>query len=168
MAARVSDDPAPARPRMPTSVRLAVGILILLGILQLLLAMLLMGDHDAAVQQALDSSSGASRASIERQFAVFVVRCLVLAVIAFVAAWGLSRRRAWGRWTGIGVAVLLGGLTFLSVLAARGGNLISLTVLFFCVVAGVSLCRTSASQWIPLRRRTPPADPTTRSSRQRA
>jgi hypothetical protein len=140
---------------MPTSVRLAFGLLILLGILQLITAMLVMADYQGTVQAALDSSSRATRAAVEQQLVVFVLQCVVTSVLAFSAAWGLSRRAAWGRWLGIGVSALVGGLTFLSVLAAHGGNLTSLLLLVVCLVAGVSLCRSTASQWIPLRRRTP-------------
>ena len=140
-------DPVAGRSGMPTSARVAVGLLAAIGVLLLLSALLTWGGREGVVEAYLRSQPGATRAEGERLVLLNVFQGLVFGVPAVVAAWSVTRRRAWSRWTGVVTCVLLALLTVWTSVAARGVAVSSLLLLVLCAGAASSLLAATTASW---------------------
>ena len=149
-----SSPDAPPGDRPPPSVIVALAILALLAVLLLLSAALTWFGREAVVESFLAAQPTASRNDVERNVVVGVVLSLVIGLLAVAAGAGLLLRRAWARWAGVAVGVLLGGVS-LFFAAQSGGVTAYLLLQFVLSVATVStlLARPSA-EWVSARSRT--------------
>jgi hypothetical protein len=95
------------------------------------------------------SSSDVSRAEAQRAILLGLAPLVLLGLILGLSAWGLARRHAWARWTGLGATIMLFALTLLTMLAAGGLLLVSLLLLLLSMAAATSLVSRTTAAWIP-------------------
>jgi hypothetical protein len=151
-AVRVPTDPFPAqsaRPAMPPSVRVAVGVLAVLALLLLSNALLLWVGFDVAVDRIVEETDGISRAEAEQFVLLSLVPYLVLGLVLAVSAVFLARRQGWARWAGVAATGLLALLTVVSVLATGGVTVASLLLLVLSVAGLASLMAGTTRAWLP-------------------
>jgi hypothetical protein len=141
-------DGAPEGTRAPTSVRVAVVVLWILAGLLLANTALTLVALNGLVDRATRMST-MSRAQAQQGILVSLIPLLLLGVILGLSAWGLGRRHAWARWTGLGAALMLFALTLLTMLAAGSLLLISLLLLVLSMAACTSLLSRSTAEWVP-------------------
>jgi len=149
-AARPAQPPADAaagRPGMPTSARVAVGLLAVIGVLLLLSALLTWGGRDGVVDAYLRSRPDATRADGDRLVLLNVVQGLVFGVPAVVSAWFVTRRHAWDRWAGVSTCGVLALLAVWSSVTAGGVAVTSLLLIVLCVGAVSSLLAATTAAW---------------------
>jgi len=139
--------PAAGRSGMPTSARVAVGLLTGIGVLLLLSALLTWGGRAGVVDAYLRSRPDATRADGERLVLLNVVQGLGFGVPAVVSAWFVTRRHAWARWAGTATCVLLALLTVWTSVAARGVAVSSLLLIVLCIAAVSSLLAPTTAAW---------------------
>jgi hypothetical protein len=139
--------PASGRSGMPTSARVAVGLLAAIGVLLLLSALLTWGGRDGVVEAYLRSQPDATRAEGDRLVLLNVVQGLVFGVPAVVSAWFVTRRHAWARWSGTVTCGLLALLTVWTSVAARGVAVTSLLLIVLCAGAVSSLLAATTAAW---------------------
>jgi ABC-type Na+ efflux pump permease subunit len=140
-------DGAPEGSRTPTTVRVAVVVLWILAGLLLANTALTLVALNGLVERATRVST-VSRAQAEQGILVSLIPLVLLGVILGLSAWGLGRRRAWARWTGLGAGLMLFALTLLTMLAAGSLLLISL-LLLLSMTACISLLSRSTAEWVP-------------------
>ena len=148
-AGRGPTDPSPAaRPVMPPSVRVAVGVLAVLALLLLSNALLLWAGFDVAVDRVLEETDDITRDEAAQFVLLSLVPYLALGVVLAVAAVFLVRRRGWARWAGVAAAGLLGLLTVVSVLATGGVSVASLLLLVLSIAGVTSLMAGTTRAWL--------------------
>jgi len=141
--------PPSSRPAMPTSVRVAVGVMAVLALLLLSNAVLLWVGFDVAVDRIVEETDDVSRDEAEQFVLLSLVPYLVLGLVLVAAAVFLVRRQAWARWAAIVATGLLGLLTIVSVLAAGGVTVASLLLLVLSVAGVTSLMAGTTRAWLP-------------------
>ena len=139
---------SPEERKTPTAVRVAVLVMWIIGGLLLALSALRVVALDALVD-GMTSSSDVSRAQAQRAVLLGLVPLVLLGLIVGLSAWGLSRRHAWARWTGLGATIMLFALALLTMLAAGGLLIDALVLLVLSMAASTSLLSRSTSEWIP-------------------
>jgi hypothetical protein len=142
-----ADEP-PEGARTPTSVRVAVVALWIMAGLLLANAALTMVALNGLVDRAVRTGT-VSRAQAQQGILLSLIPLVLLGLILGLSAWGLGRRHAWARWTGLGAAVMLFALTLLTMLAAGGLLLASLLLLVLSMAACTSLLSRSTAEWVP-------------------
>jgi hypothetical protein len=146
---RISSDGSPSEEtKTPTSARVAILVMWIMAGLLLANAALTVVALDALVDRAT-SASGVAQADARRTILIGLVPPVLLGVLLGLAAWGLARRHAWGRWIGLGAAMMLFALTLLTMLAAGGLLIVSLLLLLLSMAAATSLLSRTTAQWIP-------------------
>ena len=140
-------DPAPSGPGAPASVKVAVGVLAGLALLLLLNAVFTLLARDAVVDALVDADADLSRSDAEQTVLVNLVQAVVFGLLAAVSAWGVSRRRRWGRWAGIAATVLLGLVTLGATLLTGGIAVSSMLLLVLCAAAATSLFARTTAAW---------------------
>jgi MFS family permease len=136
-------DETPGGSRTPTSVRVAITVLwVMCGLLLLVSALSWLANEQA-------KGNPATQGLATSQILLFLLPYLLLGLLTGVSAWGLGRRQAWARWTGLGAAVMLFALMLLGILAAGALALIPLLLLVLSMAAGTSLVSRSTAQWVP-------------------
>lgn len=118
-----------------------------LALLLLLNALFTLLARDAVVDALLDADADLSRSGAEQTVLVNLLQAAVFGVLAAVSAWALSRRRAWGRWAGIVVSVLLALVTLGSTLLTGGIAVSSMLLLVLCAAAATSLFARTTAAW---------------------
>ena len=152
-----SSDAVPGgRPAVPTPVRVAVAMLALLAVILLFNAGLTWFGRDVVVDRIVAAQPEASRDQTERDVLRGVVISLLVGLLAAASAWGLIRRRAWGRWAGVVVGLLLGVLVLVFMLSVGGATIFSLLVLVVSVATISSLLARASAEWASPRSRTEP------------
>ncbi|SDF76436.1 hypothetical protein SAMN05660662_3309 [Blastococcus aurantiacus] len=145
-------DPSPApsaRPAMPPSVRVAVGVLAVLALLLLSNALLLWAGFDVAVDRVVDETDDITRAEAEQFVLLSLVPYLLLGVVLAVAAVFLVRRKGWARVTGVAATAALALLTVVSVLSSGGITVASLLLLVLSIAGLTSLMAGTTRAWLP-------------------
>jgi hypothetical protein len=140
-------DPAARPPGMPTSARVAVVLLAVIGGLLLLSALLTWGGREGVVDAYLRSQPDATRTDGDRLVLLNVVQGLLVGVPAVVAAWFVARRQAWARWAGVVTCGLLALLTVWLSAGTGGIAVTSLLLLVLCVGAVSSLLAPTTAAW---------------------
>lgn len=149
-AARPAQPPAgPAAdpPGMPTSARVSVALLTVVGALLLFSAALTWGGRDGVIDQLLRAQPGATRADGERLVLLNVGQGLGFGLLAVVSAGFVARRRQWARWTGLVACGLLVLLTVWLSAGVGGITVSSLLLLVLCVGAVSSLLAPTTAAW---------------------
>lgn len=142
-----SEDAPPAT-RMPTSVKVAVIVMSILGGLLLLNAALTWFGREA-VADALTKTGNVSRAEAQRFIVTWLIPYLVLGLVLAGSAWFLPRRHAWARWLGLAATTVIGLLTLLSALAGGGVTVLSLLLLVLSIAGITSLISRTTAAWVP-------------------
>jgi hypothetical protein len=133
---------------MPTSVRVAVIVMAVMGALLLTSAALLWYSYGSTVDR-LVTQTDISRADASRFVTMSIVPNLVLGLVLALSAWFLPRRQTWARWTGLATSGLLAALTALQVLAGSGLTIASLLLLVLAIAAVISLAARSTRAFLP-------------------
>lgn len=136
---------------MPVSARVSAGLLALLAVLLLLSAALTWSGREGVVDRFLAAQPDLGRADVRRYVVIGLLRDLLVGVVAAATAWGLTRRRVWGRWAGLAVAAFLGLLSVASALAAGGASVFTLLLIVLCLGVVSSLLARTTAAWVPLR-----------------
>ncbi|GAB3354258.1 hypothetical protein [Modestobacter lapidis] len=145
--AQPSSDPATGASGAPTSARVAVVVLAVVGALLLISALLTWGGRDGVVEQYLRAQPDATRADADLLVLLNVVQGLVFGLPAVVSAWFLAHRHGWARWAGLVTCGLLGLLTVWVSAGAGGIAVSSLLLLVLCVAAASSLLAPTTAAW---------------------
>lgn len=151
-AGRVPTDPSPApsaRPAMPPSVRVAIGVLAVLALLLLSNGLLLWAGFDVAVDRVVEETDDITREEAEQFVLLSLVPYLALGLVLAVAAVFLFRRQRWARWAGVVATGALALLTVLSVLATGGVTVASLLLLVLSIAGLTSLMAATTRAWLP-------------------
>jgi hypothetical protein len=146
----VDDVPEPApvtQGPMPTSTRVAVVLLALLGILLLLNAASLWVAQEAVVDQ-LSGQSGADPEQSAQQLLLFLIAYAVIGLSGLLAAGFLPARRTWARQVGILVTSLLVVMTLFTGVVAGGMTPISLLVLVSAAAGLAGLLSRRTRNWL--------------------
>ncbi len=133
---------------MPTSVRVAVGVMAVLALLLLSNALLLGIGFDVAVDRIVEEADDVTRAQAERFVVLSLVPYSILGVVLAVAAVLLPRRRGWARGAGLVATAALGALTVVSVLTSGGVTVVSLLLLVLAVTGVTSLVARTTRAWL--------------------
>ena len=133
---------------MPTSARVAVGLMAALGAMLLLYAAITWLGRDGIAQAVGRARPDLSPAEAARYVLVSALPYLVVGVVLAVSAWFLPQRRPWARWTGLAGSLLLTGLMLLGMVSVGGVTPISLLVLVLSVAAVTSLIASPTVGWI--------------------
>jgi hypothetical protein len=141
-------DDAPKTLRTPTSVRIAVLAMWIMAGLLLADVALNVGSMGAAVDQAA-TVNHVPQAQAQTGILLGVLPVAVLGLMLGVSAWGLARRHAWARWTGLGATLMIFALLALTLLAAGRLGLVSLLMLLLAITASITLLSRSTAEWIP-------------------
>jgi hypothetical protein len=148
-AAKPAAEGTPAASPKPTSVRVAVGVMALLGVLMLINATLLGLGFSTAVDRLVEAGGDVSRDAASSFVLTSLLSNLLLGLLLVVSAIFLPRRQPWARWTGlIGVSVL-GLLTLFQVLAAGAVSVVSLLVVVLSAAGVASLVARTTTAWVP-------------------
>ena len=142
--------PAPdgAPTPLPTSARVAVGLMAALGAMLLLYAVITWLGRDGIAQAVGRARPDLSAAEAARYVLVSALPYLAVGVVLVVSAWFLPQRRSWARWTGVAGSFLLAGLMLLGMASVGGVTPISLLVLVLSVAAVTSLVARPTATWI--------------------
>ena len=137
----------PESVKTPLAARVAVLVLWLLAGLLLLQVALTLVALDSLVDQTT-ATQGVTRERAQQAYLIGLVPAGVMGLLAGLSAWGLARRHAWARWTGLGAALMLFALTLLAAMAG-GVNVFALAVLALSMAAATTLLARSTADWIP-------------------
>lgn len=137
------------RPAMPPSVRVAVGVLVVLALLLLSNAVLLWAGFDVAVDRVVEETDDLTRDEAEQFVLLSLVPYLALGLVATVAAVFLVRRKGWARWAGVATTGALALLTVVSVLTTGGVTVASLLLLVLSIAGVTSLLAATTRAWLP-------------------
>lgn len=137
----------PAAPK-PTSVRVAVGVMAVMGVLMLINATLLGLGFSTAVDRLVEAG-GVSRDAVRSYVLTSLLSNLLLGLLLVVSAIFLPRRRPWARWTGLIAVSALGLLTLFQVLAAGAVSVVSLLVVVLSAAGVASLVARTTTAWVP-------------------
>jgi hypothetical protein len=140
---------APPNGPMPTSVRVAVGLMAVLAALLVLNGAVLWYGYDGAVDRIVREGNGISRADARQYVTLSLVPYLVIGLVLALAAFFLPRRQAWARWIGLAASFLLALLALFSILAAGGITVASLLLLVLSSSAVTSLLARTTRTWVP-------------------
>lgn len=140
---------SPARPAMPTSVRVAVIVMGVLAALLLTNAALLWYSYDDAVAGLVRDGEDISRAEASQFVLMSLVPYLIIGLVLALAAWFLPRRQAWARWMGLAASALLGLLSLMSAMSIGGLTVSLLLVLVLSAAAVTSLLARTTGEWVP-------------------
>ncbi|NEK86087.1 hypothetical protein GCU60_09995 [Blastococcus saxobsidens] len=138
-----------ALPQSPPSVRVAIALLSTLAVLLLLYVTVTWLGRDGLVQALTDS--GLTPAEAEQFLVINTAAPLVMGLVYGIAAFGVSRRRSWGRWTGLVAAVVLAGLVATTMLTAGGVTVVSLLLFVLAVATATSLLARTTREWLAAR-----------------
>lgn len=132
---------------MPTPTRVAVILLVLLGVLLLLNSAVTWFGQEAIVDR-LAEESGADRDTAAQQLLLFLIAYGVMGLSAVLAAAFLPRRRPWARQVGILVMSLLAAITLVLVLSSGGVSPYWLLTLVTSSAAVTSLLSRQTRDWV--------------------
>ncbi len=141
-------DAASAPAGMPTSARVGVVLLSVVGGLLLLSALLTWFGREGVIESYLRSQPDATRADGDRLVLVSVLQGLLFGVPAAVSAAFLARRQGWARWAGVVTCGLLALLTVWLIVGTGGIPVSSLLLLVLCVGALSSLLAGTTASWV--------------------
>ena len=133
---------------MPTSARVAVGLMAALAGMLLLYAAITWLGRDGLAQAVGRARPDLSPDEAARYVLVSALPYLGVGVVLTVSAWFLPQRRAWARWTGLTGSFLLTGLMLLGMASVGGVTPISLLVLVLSMAAVTSLIARPTGSWI--------------------
>jgi hypothetical protein len=134
---------------MPTSAKVAVGVLAGLAALLLLSALLTAVAWDAVVDAVAEGRPDSPRSDARLVVQINLAQSVVFGLLAAVSAVFLARGRAWARWTGLVAALLLGLITLGAVVLTGGLAVTSQLVLVLCAAAAASLLARTTAAWAP-------------------
>lgn len=137
---------ATGRAPMPTSARVAVILLALLGVLLLASAMLNWVGQEIILDRF--EEQGQDREAAAQTLLLFTIAYAVIGLSAVLAALFLPRRRRWARQVGMLVTSLLVTITLLSAIFTGGIPSTSLLVLVAGVAAFTSLFSRQTKEWL--------------------
>ena len=144
-----SPDSAGEAPPMPTSARVAVGLMGTLAVLLLLYSAITWLGREGLAEAIGRAQPELSADDAARYVIVSALPYLILGLMLAVSALFLPRRRAWARWTGLGSAFLVAAMMLLGMASIGGVTPISLFVLVLAVAAVTSLAARSTVTWVP-------------------
>jgi hypothetical protein len=133
---------------MPTSVRVAVGVLAGLAVLLLLSTLVTALALDAVVDALTEARPGSARSDAQQIVLINLIQSLVFGVLAGIAAVFLARGRVWARWTGLAAGVLLGLITLGATVLTGGLSVSSQLVLVLCAAAVAGLLTRTTAEWL--------------------
>ena len=140
-------DPSPVeKPRMPTSTRVAVLLLALLGVLVLATSALILLQQDAYIDGLVEQ--GQSRDSAAQIALLLMIAYAIMGVTALLSAAWLPRRRRWARQTGVLVMSLLTVISLLLLVFNRVVTPQVLLVLAAAAVGTVNLSSRQTKEWV--------------------
>jgi hypothetical protein len=139
--------PLPDRAPMPTSVRVAIGVLAALAVLLLLSGLLTVVARDAVVDALAAAQPASPRSDAEQIVRVNLAQSLVFGLLMAAAAVFLSRGRGWARWTGLGASLLLGLITLGATVLTGSVAVTTLLILVLCAAAAASLLARTTAAW---------------------
>jgi hypothetical protein len=140
-------DPSPVeKPRMPTSVRVAVLLLLLLGVLVLATSALIVLQQDEYVDGLV--RQGQSRDSAGQVALLLMIAYAIMGVTALLSGAWLPRRRGWARLTGLLVMSLLTVISLLLQLFNGVVTTQALVILAAAVVGTVCLSSRQTKEWV--------------------
>jgi hypothetical protein len=134
---------------MPTSARVAVGLLGTLAALLLLYSAITWLGRDGLTEAVARARPEMSADDAARYVLVSALPYLILGVMLAVSAVFLPLRRAWARWMGLGSAFLLAAMMLLGMASIGGVTAVSLFVLVLAVAAVTSLAARPTVAWVP-------------------
>jgi hypothetical protein len=134
---------------MPTSAKVAVGVLAGLAVLLLLSALLTAVAWDAVVDAVAEGQPDSPRSDAQLVVQINLAQSVVFGLLAVVSAVFLARGRGWARWTGLVAALLLGVITLGAVVLTGGLAVTSQLVLVLCAAAVASLLARTTGAWAP-------------------
>ena len=137
---------ATGRQPMPTSARVAIALLALLGVLLLSIAALIWVQQEQYIDSLV--AAGANRASAGQTALLWLVAYAVIGLSALLAALFLPRRRRWARQVGLLVTSLLVAITVLAALLTGAITPNSLLVLVAGVAGFASLYSRQTKDWL--------------------
>jgi hypothetical protein len=140
---------------MPTTARVAVGLMGTLAALLLLYSAITWLGRDGLAEAVGRARPDLSADEAAQYVFVSALPYLILGVMLAVSAGFLPRRHAWARWTGVGSALLLTGMMLLSMVSIGGVTPISLFVLVLAVATVSSLVGRTTVAWVPWLRNGP-------------
>jgi hypothetical protein len=132
--------------RMPTSARVAVLLLALLGVLLLATAMLILLQQEAYVDDLVQE--GQTRDVAGQTALLLLIAYSIMGVTALLSAAFLPRRRAWARQTGVLVMSLLSVITVLLLLFNRVITAEVLLILASAVAGTAALLSQQTKDWV--------------------
>jgi hypothetical protein len=132
---------------MPTSARMAVGVLAGLAVLLLLSALITFVARNAVIDSFAAAQPDAPRSDAEQIVLVNLAQSVVFGALTGVSAVLLVRGHRWARWSGLVAALLLGLITLGATLLAGGVAVSSLLVLVLCAAAVASLLARTTAAW---------------------
>jgi hypothetical protein len=132
---------------MPTSARMAVGVLAGLAVLLLLSALLTFVARDAVIDSFAEAQRDSPRSDAEQIVLVNLVQSVVFGALAGTSAAFLARGHGWARWSGLVAGLLLGLITLGATVLAGGVAVSSLLVLVLCAAAVASLLARTTAAW---------------------
>lgn len=142
----------PPTDRMPTSPKVAAILLAALAALLLINAVLSFAGRETILatiaESARDRGESVDQAALSTQLSLSIARDAVLGVAAAGSVVLLARRRAAGRWLGIGCAVLLLALAVLTVIGVGGIPIYSLLLVVMTAAIVVMLLRSQTVDWL--------------------
>ena len=131
---------------MPTSARVAVTLLALLGVLLLAIAALIWVQQDEYIDSLV--AAGANRTSAGQTALLWLLAYAVIGLSALLAAIFLPRRRRWARQVGLLVTSLLVVITVLAAVLTGAVTPNSLLVLVAAGAAFASLYSRQTKEWL--------------------
>lgn len=137
---------APGREPMPTSARVAVILLALLGVLLLASATLNWVGQEIILDRF--EEQGQDREAAAQTLLLFTIAYAVIGLSALLAAVFVPRRRVWARQVGLLVSSLLVVMTLLSTVFTGGIAPTSLLVLVAGLAAFTSLFSRQTKDWL--------------------
>ena len=140
-------DPTPVeKPRMPTSARVAVLLLALLGVLLLATSALIVLQQDTYVDGLVQQ--GQSRDTAAQVALLLVIAYALMGGTALLSAAWLPRRRGWARQTGVLVMSLLTVISLLLLVFNRVLTAQVVLILAAAAVGTVSLSSRQTKEWV--------------------
>jgi hypothetical protein len=133
---------------MPTSVRVAIGVLAALAVLLLLSSLVTLVARDAVVDTLAAAQPDSPRSDAEQIVLINLAQSLVFGLLAAVSAVFLARGRTWARWSGLAASLLLGLITLGATILTGSVASTTLLVLVLSVAAAVSLLARTTAAWI--------------------
>jgi hypothetical protein len=133
---------------MPTSVRVAIGVLAALAVLLLLSSLVTVVARGAVVDTLAAAQPDSPRSDAEQIVLINLAQSLVFGLLAAVSAVFLARGRTWARWSGLAASLLLGLITLGATILTGSVASTTLLVLVLSVAAAVSLLARTTAAWI--------------------